>query len=689
MSVIASVQRPKVSAPTGASFLVDDMPAKRVLTPEDFNEAQRQVIATTDRFMGEEVLPRLAEFERKEEGLARSLIESSAEIGLLGVLVPERYDGLEMDMTTQMLVSERIGSYASFSTTYGAHAGIGTLPIVFFGSEEQKRKYLPRLVSAELLAAYCLSEPQAGSDSLASLTRADRTRDGRHYVLNGQKMWISNGGWADLYTVFGKVSGEKFTAFLVERSWDGVKTGAEEQKRKYLPRLVSAELLAAYCLSEPQAGSDSLASLTRADRTRDGRHYVLNGQKMWISNGGWADLYTVFGKVSGEKFTAFLVERSWDGVKTGAEEHKMGLRGSSTTALYLDNVRVPVENVLGEVGRGHVIAFNVLNMGRLELAAACVGGNKDLIAEATSYASQRKAFGRPIAQFGAIRQKLADMAVRTFAGEALVYRTSGMIDARLEGFSWDAPGAATTALQAVEEYAIECSIAKVYLSEALDFVADEAVQIHGGYGYHEDYAVERGYRDSRINRIFEGTNEINRLLTTGMLLKRAEQGRLDLRTAIAKSAAKGASDSTAGRPRDSLSRHRDLVARSKRSTLSMAGLAYQRFGTELAQQQEVCTALADMVMGVYAAESALLRAEKLKAAGSGKNAEDMLTVLTQLTMGSLRQHGSLILGACCESSELERAYAAFESLARAVPADLPAARDRIAARVLGTGRYTV
>ena len=597
MSVIASVQRTKVSAPTGASFLVDDMPAERVLTPEDFNEAQRQVIATTDRFMGEEVLPRLAEFERKEEGLARSLIESSAEIGLLGVLVPERYDGLEMDMTTQMLVSERIGSYASFSTTYGAHAGIGTLPIVFFGSEEQKRKYLPRLVSAELLAAYCLSEPQAGSDSLASLTRADRTRDGRHYVLNGQKMWISNGGWADLYTVFGKVSGEKFTAFLVERSWDGV--------------------------------------------------------------------------------------------KTGAEEHKMGLRGSSTTALYLDNVRVPVENVLGEVGRGHVIAFNVLNMGRLELAAACVGGNKDLIAEATSYASQRKAFGRPIARFGAIRQKLADMAVRTFAGEALVYRTSGMIDARLEGFSWDAPGAATTALQAVEEYAIECSIAKVYLSEALDFVADEAVQIHGGYGYHEDYAVERGYRDSRINRIFEGTNEINRLLTTGMLLKRGEQGRLDLRTAIAKSAAKGASDSTAGRPRDSLSRHRDLVARSKRSTLSMAGLAYQRFGTELAQQQEVCTALADMVMGVYAAESALLRAEKLKAAGSGKNAEDMLTVLTQLTMGSLRQHGSLILGACCESSELERAYAAFESLARAVPADLPAARDRIAARVLGTGRYTV
>ncbi len=597
MALIDSVPRTKVAAPPGGSFLIENVPAQHVLTPEDFTESQLQVKATTDRFMGEEVLPRVADFERKQEGLARSLIESSAEIGLLGVLVPERYDGLEMDITTQMLVAERLGSYASFSTTYGAHAGIGTLPIVFFGSQEQKRKYLPRLVAAELIGAYCLSEPHAGSDSLASLTRAELTPDGRHYVLNGQKMWISNGGWADLYTVFAKVSGEKFTAFLVERSWDGV--------------------------------------------------------------------------------------------KTGAEEHKMGLRGSSTTALYLDNVRVPVENVLGQVGRGHVIAFNVLNMGRLELAAACVGGSKDLIAEAASYGSQRKAFGRPIAQFGMIRQKLADMAVRTFAGEAMVYRTSGMIDARLDTFSWDAPGAAKIALQAVEEYAIECSVAKVYLSEAMDFVADEAVQVHGGYGYHEDYAVERGYRDSRINRIFEGTNEINRLLTTDMLFKRAGQGRLDLLAAIAQCASRSASASTEAQSLDSLSRHRDLVERSKRSTLSIAGLAYQRFGTSLAKQQEVCAAIADMLAGVYAAESALLRAEKLREAGLGANAQDMLTVHTQQMIGAMRQQGSLVLGSCCEGSELERGYASFESLSRALPEDLPAARDRIAARVLAAGGYTV
>ena len=597
MSAIGSVERPKVLAPAGGSFLIEETASQHVLTPEDFSETHLQVRATTDRFMGEEVLPRVADFEHKEPGLARSLIRSSAEIGLLGVLVPERYDGLEMDMTTQMLVDESIGPYASFSTTYGAHASIGTLPIVFFGNELQKEKYLPRLVTAELLGAYCLSEPQAGSDALATLTTAELTPDGGHYVLSGQKMWISNGGWADLFTVFAKVSGDKFTAFLVERSWSGVTPGAEERK--------------------------------------------------------------------------------------------LGLHGSSTTALYLDNVHVPVENVLGEIGRGHIIAFNILNMGRLGLAASCVGGIKHSIAEAASYAMQRKAFGRPIGHFGAIRQKLADMAVQTFAGEALVYRTSGMIDARLEEFSWDDPNAAQTALRAVEEYAVECSIAKVYLSEALDFVADEAVQIHGGYGYHRDYPVERGYRDARINRIYEGTNEINRLLATGMLLKRAGQGRLDLLGAIRKSQAKGDRASTPAAGSDSLARHRDLLDRSKRSALSMAGLAYGRFGSSLEHQQEVCVALADMFSQVYATESALLRAEKLCAAGRGTHAEDILQVLTQQTMGTIRDRGNLILGACSEGSELLRRHAAFESLTRTVPMDLPAARDRIAARVLAAGGYVV
>ena len=595
MPATATVAFPKVAAPAGGSFLTEATECENILIPEDFDEIQLQVKATTDRFMREEVLPRLPDFEKKKPGLARSLIEKAGEIGLLGVVVPERYDGMEMDLTTQMLVSEGVGSYASFSTTYGAHCGIGTFPIVFFGTREQRRRYVPRLVAAEILGAYCLSEPQAGSDSLASLTRAELTPDGRHYVLNGQKMWISNGGWADLYTVFAKIDGEKFTAFLVERAWDGV--------------------------------------------------------------------------------------------RPGAEEHKMGLLGSSTTALYLDNVRVPVENVLGEIGRGHIIAFNVLNIGRLELAAACVGGNKDLIAESAAYASQRRAFGRPIAQFGAIRQKIADMAVKTFAGEALVYRTSGMIDARLEGFSWDRPGAARTALKAVEEYAIECSIAKVYMSEALDFVADEAVQIHGGYGYHADYAVERGYRDSRINRIYEGTNEINRLLTTGMLMKRAAQGRLDLMSAISRATNQGTeapiADGTA------FAKYRDAVERAKRATLSMAGLSYRRFGRALNEQQEVCGAIADMCMGVYATESALLRAERLEAAGCGGTANDILAVLTQSTMDSIRGLGCLVLGACSVGSELQGAFGALEGIVRTVPVDVPAARDRIAARIIEKGGYTV
>ena len=572
---------------------MESLAPDQVFTPEDFDEDQDQVRKTTLRFMSEEVLPRVADLENKQPGLARQFIEQAAELGLLGVLVPERYDGLEMDLATQTLVSECLGTYASFSTTYGAHAGIGTLPIVFFGTEEQKLQYLPKLGSAELMAAYCLSEPQAGSDALAALTRAELSPDGRHYVLNGQKMWISNGDWADLYTVFAKVDGEKFTAFLVERAWKGV--------------------------------------------------------------------------------------------SPGAEEHKMGLWGSSTTALYLDNVHVPVENVLGEIGRGHVIAFNVLNLGRLELAASCVGGNKHLIAESAAYATQRRAFGTTISNFGAIRQKIADMTVRTFAGESLIYRTAGMIDARLTGFSWDAPDAAQTALKAVEEYAIECSISKVYLSEAHDFVADEAVQIHGGNGYHRDYAVERCYRDSRINRIFEGTNEINRLLTTGMLLKRASQGRLDLVTAVmnAQRVPEPVADG------DSLARYRDIVDRTKRATLIAAGVAYQRFGQELERHQEVAAALGDMVMGGYAVESTLLRAKKLGSAGRAGGTADILMVLAQETMAQVRELGSLVLGACLEGAELEHGFNAFEALTRTVPDNLPAARDRIASRVLEAGGYAV
>lgn len=590
MPATISTASPAARAPAGGAFLTSEAAFQDVLAPEDLDELQLQVRSTTERFMREEVLPRIPELERQEPGLARKLIRQAAEIGLLGVLVPERHDGMEMDLTSQLVVCEGLGPYASFSTTYGAHAGIGTLPLVFFGTPEQQRRYLPRLVAGDMLGAYCLSEPQAGSDSRASLSRAELSPDGRHYLLNGQKMWISNGAWADLYTVFAKVDGDQFTAFLVERGWEGVSPGAEERK--------------------------------------------------------------------------------------------MGLKGSSTTALYLDNVRVPAENVLGEIGNGHVIAFNVLNLGRLQLAAACVGGSLELLAEAVAYAAHRKAFGHPIARFGAIRRKLADMAARTFAGAALVYRTSGMIDARLEGFSWDSPDAARTALQAVEEYAVECSIAKVYLSEGLDFVVDEAVQIHGGYGYHADYAVERGYRDSRINRIYEGTNEINRLLTTGMLLKRTQQGRLDLLGAI---------ETVAEQPQGGgpgqdgpLGRFRSALDGAKRVTLSTAGLAWKRFGPQLNTQQEVCSALADLCMEVYALESALLRAEKLADAGRAGVSADILAVLAQTATDSVRSLGRLVLGACSSGPELQESAADLERTIRTVPFNLPSARDRIAARLLET-----
>ena len=409
-----------LAPPAGGGFLLEDLASPAVSTPEDFTEEQLQIAATADRFMNEEVFPQVEEYEKQKLGLARSLIAKSGQLGLLGVLVPEEYAGSEMDLTTSVIVDERMGRYASFSTTHGAHSGIGTLPLVLFGTEQQKQHYLPRLVTGE---------------------------------------WI-----------------------------------------------------AAYCLSESHAGSDALAARTRADLSPDGKHYILNGEKMWISNGGIADLYTVFAKVDGEKFTAFLVERSTEGLQPGAEEKKMGIKGSSTTPLVLTNVAVPVENVLGEIGRGHVIAFNILNLGRLKLAAACIGGGKDVLAESIRYAKQRKAFGQPIADFGLIKHKLAQMAIRLFEMESLVYRTCGLIDARLAQVSWQEDQAAQKALMSVEEYAVECSITKVNASEALDYIVDEGVQIHGGYGFHQDYAVERAYRDSRINRIFEGTNEINRSL---------------------------------------------------------------------------------------------------------------------------------------------------------------------------------
>ncbi|MBZ5606472.1 MAG: acyl-CoA dehydrogenase family protein, partial [Acidobacteriia bacterium] len=398
---MATVARPKTK---GGAFLLETTAPEDIFTPEDFTAEHRAIAKTTEEFFNKEVLPHREEIWHAQHEVPAKILRKSAELGLTAVVIPEKFGGMEMDLTSMMVVAEAVAREGSYSAWHGAHTGIGTLPLLLFGNEEQKQRYLPKLAKCEMIAAYCLSEPQAGSDALAARTRADLSADGTHYVLNGQKMWITNGGYADLYTVFAKVGGEKFTAFLVERAWPGVKTGAEEKK--------------------------------------------------------------------------------------------MGIKGSSTTAVFFDNVKVPVENVLGEIGRGHIIAFNILNIGRLKLGPFANGGCRDDLATSIKYAKERKAFGKSISEFGMIQHKIAEMAIRTFASESMTYRVVGDIEAQI--------AAGESMLKAVEEFATECSFIKVFASETLDYVVDEGVQIHGGYGFHQDYAVEHAYRDSRINRIFEG-----------------------------------------------------------------------------------------------------------------------------------------------------------------------------------------
>src|SRR6478672_3491996 len=506
----------------GMSYLTEETAADQIFTREDLSDEHRAVAQTVDDFWAKEVEPNLPAIRDKKPGVALDIVRKSAELGLTGISIPEQYGGMEMDLASTMLVAEHIGRDASYAGWHSAHTGIGTLPILFFGTPQQKEKYLPKLVKVEMLAAYALTEPLAGSDAMAARTRADLSPDGKHYILNGQKMWITNGGSADLFTVFAKVGGEKFTAFLVERRFAGV--------------------------------------------------------------------------------------------SSGAEEHKMGITGSSTTAIYLDNVHVPVENVLGEVGRGHVIAFNILNLGRLKLGPAVMGSAKNILSISTRYAKQRKAFGQAIANFGAIQHKLAEMAIRIFATESMVWRVVGLIDSQL---AHDAPagGDHTKAeLKAVEEYAAECSMVKVFAAEMLDYVADEGVQIHGGYGFHKDYAVERYYRDARINRLFEGTSEINRFVITGMPLKRAAKGQGTLLEA-AKDAVQNAGPSKAATSNDDA-----LVHNGKQIALLALGLAHQKHGADLEKQQEVIMNISDCLLETFAMESTWLRSLKLKLGGGGNAA---------------------------------------------------------------------
>ncbi len=579
----------------GGAFLIESRQPADIFTPEDFTDEHQAIGRTTDEFWEKEVGPNLEAILAHQPGVAVGILRKSAALGLLSVTVPEKFGGMEMDLVSSMVVAEHIARDGSYSGWHGAHAGIGTLPILLFGTEEQKAKYLPKLATAEMVGAYCLTEPHAGSDALAARTRADLSDDGAHYILNGQKVWITNGGAADLFTVFAKVGGEKFSAFLVERAWPGVSTGAEEKK--------------------------------------------------------------------------------------------MGIKGSSTCAIYFDNVRVPKENLLGEIGRGHIIAFNILNLGRLKLGPFAVGGSKSVLAICLKYAKERKAFGKSISEFGAMQHKLAEIAIRTYAAESMSYRTVGQIESHLEGWNWSQPDAAAVYLKAVEELAAECSYVKVFASEVLDYVVDEGVQIHGGYGYHQDYTVERAYRDSRINRIFEGTNEINRLLATGMLLKRAQRGQLPLVQAVMKLQGEILSGpsltESAGGP---LAEEQKLVDNAKKITLVCLGLAYQKFMAALEEQQEVLYALADLAIETYAMESVLLRTLKL-GAKAGVAAE-MCAVFLRDAMGRLEAAARTVIGACSEGDGLRTNMAVLRRFAKHDPVNSVEMRRKIASRLLDVGRYT-
>jgi len=579
---------------TGGAFLIEDRSPREVFTAEDLSDEHLAIARTVDEFWANDVEPHLEAIRRQEPGVALNVLRKAAELGLAAIPIPERFGGMEMDLPSVMIAGEHLAKDTSYASWHSAHTGIGTLPVLFFGNEAQKQKYLPRLATAELLAAYALTEPLAGSDALAVRTRADLTSDGKHYVLNGQKMWITNGGAADLFTVFAKVGGEKFTAFLVERSFPGV--------------------------------------------------------------------------------------------TSGAEEHKMGMKGSSTTAVYFDNVKVPVENVLGEIGRGHIIAFNILNIGRLKLGPAAVGGAKNVLAICLKYAKERKAFGSAIAEFGAIQHKLAEMAIRTYAVESMVWRVVGLIESQLAPSAREPRADSHTELKAVEEYAAECSMIKVYASEMLDYVVDEGVQIHGGYGYHQDYAVERAYRDSRINRIFEGTNEINRLLITGMLLKRAARGQLALIPAVQsvfRDMLKGVTGSASS---DEEAR---LVGNAKKIALLTIGIAYQKYAAELEKQQELLMNISDITMEVFAMESSLLRTRKLAADGKGTNAADMCAVFMRDAMARVEISARNILGVCSEGKVLRENMRVLQGFANYDPINAVALRRNIAGCLLGIGYYTV
>jgi len=584
---------PSTETRKGATWLFEDVDAASIFTPAKLTDEHRLIARTTEEFVNNEVMPNVDRLEAKDWALARQLLHRCAELGLLGIGVPEEYGGLDLDKATSLVVVERIARSASFATAFGGQANLCSLPLVLFGTPAQKARYLPPLVSAEMVGAYALSESSSGSDALAAKTRADRQPDG---------------------------------------SW------------------------------------------------------VLNGEKMWISNGGFADLLIVFAQADGDKFTSFIVERAWPGVSSGNEEHKMGLHGSSTTPIVFQDVRVPAENVLGEIGKGHKVALNTLNYGRFSLGAMCTGGCRAALGDAARYAAQRRQFGQPIASFGAIRHKLGEMTARTYAIESLVYRTAGLIDAAIEASPRD--GAALAA--AFEEYAVESSIAKVACGEVLDFVLDENVQIHGGNGFVKDYTAERYYRDARVNRIFEGTNEINRLLIPGMLVRRGLKGSLPL-----VAAAKRLQDEILAPAMPTTSSDEGLqvelraVAAFKKVALAVLGTAMQTYGEKLSTEQEILSYAADILIDVYACESAVLRAQAAEQAGDTLAPLHAAAARIVVNDGAQRVEMAArsALAAMAEGDTLRTLLAALRRILKVSPVNTVTLRRQLADAVVAKGGY--
>jgi len=590
----------KKKAIKGGEFLIRETEPNEIFIPEEWSEEHKMIAQTCKDFLASEVDPNLDRIDSMEEGLMRSLLEKVGELGLLGVSVPAEYDGLGLDFNSSMLSAEALGAGHSFSVAYSAHTGIGTLPILYYGNEEQKKKYIPKLATGEWMACYCLTEPSSGSDANSGKTRAKLTDDGKHYVINGQKMWITNSGFADVFIVFAKIDDDK-------------------------------------------------------------------------------------------NLSAFIVEKDANGIELNPEEKKMGIKGSSTRQVFFNDTKVPAENLLGDREQGFKIALNILNIGRVKLAAAVLGGMKGSIEDSIKYANERNQFGRPISKYGAIRQKLAEQAIRSYVLESSIYRVSQNIQDAIDSLHADGMDKADAILKGIEEYAAECAMMKVFGSEQLDFVVDEGVQIHGGMGYSAETRIERAYRDSRINRIFEGTNEINRMLTVDMLLKRAMKGELDLMGPAMKVAEELTSIPDLGGGDDApFAAERKAIENFKKTVLMVAGSAAQKLMQTLAKEQEILMNIADMAIWTYAAESALLRTMKIVEMKGEEEAKDQIAMTKTWiydTADRINKAGKDAINSFVEGDEARMMLMGLKRFTKVDAFNVKEARQQVAQTLIEEGKF--